>query len=355
MNAKKALTSLVLVAMLLATVVSVGAQGGEPVVPVPGKEVDIILLPKDPGNPVFVEANNGAMEAHEELEHPGELIFTGPTPENAIPGQIEIITSGTTQGVGAILISANAYEELVPATKAAMEAGVAIVTWDSPVLPEGENLFIAQVDFSETGVVMADMALNLLGEEGGQFAILSATPDASNQNAWIEAMKAAMEADEKYANLELVDVVYGNDVPEDSYNQALGLVDKYPDLKLIMAPTTVGIAAAAKALQDEELCGEVLLSGLGLPSEMQSFVESGCAQEFALWSFHDLGYLAYYVGYMLATDQIKGEVGESFVAGRMGEYTIEEDPNREGGKRVLMGPFSLYNAENFDEWAVKEE
>ena len=350
MGTKKVLTSLVLIALLLAPALSVMAQDG-PVEAEPGHELNMILLPKDPGNPVFVEAHEGAMEAHEELQNPGELIFTGPSPENAIPGQIEIITSGTTEGVDAIMISANAYEELVPATTAAREAGITIVTWDSPVLPEGEDLFIAQVDFSETGVVMADMALNLLGEEGGQFAILSATPDASNQNAWIEAMQEALASDEKYANLELVDIVYGNDVPEDSYNQALGLVDSHPDLRLIMAPTTVGIAAAAKALQDEGLCGEVLLSGLGLPSEMESFVEAGCAQEFALWSFHDLGYLTYYVSYLLASGQITGEVGESFVAGRMGEYTIEEDPNREGGKRVLMGPFSLYTADNFDEWA----
>ncbi|MBI5957818.1 MAG: rhamnose ABC transporter substrate-binding protein [Chloroflexi bacterium] len=354
MSTKKLFTSLLLVALLLAPILAANAQDGEPIIAEPGVELDMVLLPKDPGNPVFVEANEGAMEAHEELENPGELIFTGPTPENAIPGQIEIITSSTTEGVDAIMISANAYEELVPATTAAMEAGITIVTWDSPVMPEGEDLFIAQVDFSETGIVMADMALNLLGEEGGEFAVLSATPDASNQNAWIEAMQAALEEDEKYANLELVDIVYGNDVAEDSYNQALGLVDKYPDLKLIMAPTTVGIAAAAKALQDEELCGTVLLSGLGLPSEMESFVEAGCAQEFALWSFHDLGYLTYYVSYMIASGQLEGEIGETFVAGRMGEYTIEEDPNREDGKRIKMGPFSQYNADNFDEWASGE-
>jgi rhamnose transport system substrate-binding protein len=353
MNTRKALTSLVLITLLLAPILAVNAQ--EPVEAVPGQEVNMIFLPKDPGNPVFVEAHEGAMEAHEELENPGELVFTGPTPENAIPGQIEIITSGTTEGVDAIMISANDLEQLVPATTAAMEAGITIVSWDAPILPEGEDLFVTQVDLSETGVVMADMALDLLGDEGGQLAILSATPDASNQNLWIEAMQTAMEEDEKYANLELVDIVYGNDVPEDSYNEALGLVDKYPDLKLIMAPTTVGIAAAAKAMQDEELCGEVLISGLGLPSEMQAFVENGCAQEFALWSFHDLGYLTYYVTYLLATEQLTGEIGEQFVAGRMGEYTIEEDPDREGGKRVLMGPFSLYNADNLDEWAVMDE
>ncbi len=109
-----------------------------------------------------------------------------------------------------------------------------------------------------------------------------------------------------YANLELLDIVYGNDQSEDSYNQALALVDKYPDMELIMAPTTVGIAAAAKAMQDEGLCDTVKVSGLGLPAEMVSYTLNGCAPEFALWSFVDLGYLTYYVTYLLATGAIEG-------------------------------------------------
>ena len=164
---------------------------------------------------------------------------------------------------------------------------------------------------------MADMALNILGEDGGDFAVLSATPDAANQNSWIAAMQNALE-DDKYAALNLVDIVYGDDQSEKSYNQALALIDKYPDLKLLMAPTTVGIAAASKALQDEDLCDEIKVSGLGLPAEMVSFTLNGCAPEFALWSFVDLGYLTYYVTYLIATGQIEGVEGESFEAGRNG-------------------------------------
>lgn len=321
----------------------------EAVVATPGQELNMVLLPKFLGIAVFDQANEGAQEAHAELENPGTLEFLAPTTDNAVPGQIEIITNATTQGVNAIMISANDYEQLVPATTEAMEAGMTVVTWDSPVAPEGEALFIAQVDFSETGRVMADMALSILGEEGGEFAVLSATPDASNQNAWIEALQEVLETDETYASLELVDIVYGNDAAEDSYNEALGLIDSYPDLKLIMAPTTVGVVAAAKAMQDEGLCEQVKVSGLGLPSEMAEYVENGCAPEFALWSFTDLGYLTYYVTYLIATGAIEGEIGETFEAGRMGVYTIEEDPTREGGKRVLMGPFSVYNADNIAE------
>ena len=154
--------------------------------------------------------------------------------------------------------------------------------------------------------------------------------------------------DDKYAVLELVDIVYGNDQSEDSYNQALALVDKYPDLGLIMAPTTVGIAAAAKAMQDDGLCDIVKVSGLGLPAEMVSYTLNGCAPEFALWSFVDLGYLTYYTTYLISTGQMEAAEGVSFEAGRMGSYTIEEDPTRDAGLRVLMGPFTVYTADNVE-------
>ena len=193
---------------------------------------------------------------------------------------------------------------------------------------------------------MADMARSILGDDGGQFAILSASPDAANQNAWIAALERGPRRSGDYENLELVDTVYGNDESEESYNQALALVDQHPDLELIMAPTTVGIAAAAKAMQDEGLCDQVKVSGLGLPDEMREYTESGCAPEFALWSFVDLGYLTYYVTYGIATGQIEAAEGATFNAGRMGTYTIETDPTRDAGLRVLMGPFTVYNADN---------
>jgi rhamnose transport system substrate-binding protein len=324
-------------------------MAGEVIVPEPGLEMNAVLMPKFLGILVFDQANEGAQEAAGELEVQGELEFLGPTPENSVAGQIEILTTATTQGVDAIMISNNAGDQIAPAAQAAVEAGMTVVTWDSPIpSAEGEQVFIAQVDFDETGQVMADMALSILGEDGGKFAILSASPDAANQNAWIAAMQEVLENDETYASLELLDIVYGNDQSEDSYNQALALVDKYPDMELIMAPTTVGIAAAAKAMQDEGLCEQVKVSGLGLPAEMVSYTLNGCAPEFALWSFVDLGYLTYYTTYLLATGQIEAQEGAMFEAGRMGAYAIDKDPTREAGLRVLMGPFTVYNADNVE-------
>jgi rhamnose transport system substrate-binding protein len=324
------------------------APAGDAITATPGEAVKMILMPKFLGILVFDQANAGAQEAHAELQNPEELQFLGPTPENSVAGQIEIVTSAATQGANAIMISNNAGDQIAPAVQAAREAGMTVTTWDSPIPSgEGEQLFVAQVDFAETGKVMADMALSILGEAGGKFAVLSASPDAANQNAWIASLQETL-ADPAYANLELLDIVYGNDQSEDSYNQALALVDKYPDMQLIMAPTSVGIVAAAKAMQDEGLCDTVKVSGLGLPAEMVEYTLNGCAPEFALWSFVDLGYTSYYATYLIATGALEPAEGASFEAGRMGTYTIEKDPTRENGLRIVMGPFTVYTAENVE-------
>lgn len=312
-----------------------------------GKDADMVLLPKFLGILVFDQANEGAQEAHAELRNKGELLFVGPTPENSVAGQIEIMTTSATQGRDAVMLSNNAGDQITGSAKAAQAAGAKVVTWDSPIPSgEGEDVFVAQVDFGSIGTVMADMAHSLLNGSG-QMAVLSATPDAANQNAWIASMQEALKGP-KYSGIELVDIVYGDDQSEVSYNRALSLVDKYPDLGVIMSPTTVGIQASAKAMQDEGLCDQVKVSGLGLPSEMVSYTMNGCAPEFALWDFRDLGYLTYYAAYGLATGQLSGEIGESFSAGRMGEYSIEEDPGRPGSKRILMGPFTVYNKSNVE-------
>jgi rhamnose transport system substrate-binding protein len=259
---------------------------------------------------------------------------------------VEFVTNAVTQGVDAIMISNNAGDQVEPAIQAAADAGIQVVSWDSPIpSANGESLFVAQVDFDETGKVMADMAVSILGAEGGEFAVLSASPDAANQNAWIASLNEVLGQPE-YAALQLVDTVYGNDDADESYNQALALIDAHPDLKLIMAPTTVGIAAAAKAMQDEGLCDTVKVSGLGLPEEMASYVANDCSPQFALWSFVDLGYVTFYAAYGLATGAFVAEDGATFSAGRMGDYTIETDPTRDAGLRIVMGPFTVYDKTN---------
>ncbi len=79
----------------------------------------------------------------------------------------------------------------------------------------------------------------------GEFAILSATPNATNQNTWIKWMQEELKKPE-YAKLKLVKIAYGNDDDQKSFVETQGLLQAYPNLKAIVAPTSVGIAAAAR-------------------------------------------------------------------------------------------------------------
>src|ERR1700686_4436731 len=115
----------------------------------PGKAVSMVLVPKFLWILPFDQAHKGAEEAAKELKNPTALQFLGPTPQNSVAGQIEIVTNATTQGVDAIMISNNSGDQIVPAAKAAHAKGVTVVTWDSPIpTADGEDVFVAQVDFN---------------------------------------------------------------------------------------------------------------------------------------------------------------------------------------------------------------
>ncbi|MCX8024322.1 MAG: rhamnose ABC transporter substrate-binding protein [Thermanaerothrix sp.] len=247
------------------------------------------------------------------------------------------------QKVSGLAISANDADALAPTGKAAIDAGIPVVSWDSAIAPEGRILHINQADAAGIAAVQIQMAAELAGPEGGKIAILSATSTAPNQNTWIALMKEELKKPE-YSKLELVTVVYGDDQDEKSYNEALGLFKTYPDLKVIIAPTTVGIAASARAVQDQGLIGKVFVTGLGTPNQMREYVKSGAAPKFALWNPADLGYLAIYALDALATGKIQGKPGEKFTAGKLGEYTVLDDGS------VLLGPPTVFDANNIDQF-----
>jgi rhamnose transport system substrate-binding protein len=215
------------------------------------------------------------------------------------------------------------------------------------VAADSRAVFVNQASTELIGQTLLDAVYDIAGGEG-QYAILSATSQATNQNAWIEAMKKAAEADSKYAKLELVEVAYGDDEPQKSTDQTQALLEKYPDLKVICAPTTVGIAAAAKVLQDQK--SSVKLTGLGLPSEMAEYIGEDDAHScpyMYLWNPIDLGRLAGYTSIALVDGSITGAAGDSFKAGDLGDYTIEEI---DGSTQIILGPPFKFDPSNIDEW-----
>ena len=304
-----------------------------------GAGANIAFLPKDVVNNYFVTAAKGGQEAADELGGQFQQVGSDqPSPTE----QVNFIQTLTQQAVDAIVVSANDPNALAPALKDAMAQGITVVSYDSDVAPDARQAFVNQSSTELIGRSQVEIIGRLLGCTG-EIAILSAFSTATNQNAWIEFMLDELSKP-GYDGLELVATEYGDDDPQKSYDKTVELLTAYPDLKGIISPTTIGIAAAAQALEAEGRAGEVQLTGLGLPNEMREYVKSGTVAEFALWNPADLGYLAYYAATAIHNGEITGAEGDTFTAGKLGSYTVGANTE------ILLGAPFVFTSDNIDEF-----
>jgi len=333
-----AAAALTLAVTLLATGCSGGAGGGSGSGG-DGGNLSITFLPKNLGNPYFETSNKGGEEAIKEFG--GTFEQVGPS-EATPTSQVQYIQTAAQQGVGGLVISANDPSAICDALDEARSAGVKVVTFDSDTDAKCRDLFINQATAEGIAKVQVDLVAKQIGD-AGQVAVLSAAANATNQNAWIELMKKDFAAN--HPNIELVDVVYGDDDDQTSFDRTAALLQTYPNLKGIVSPTTVGIAAAGRYLSTSEYKGKVALTGLGTPNQLREYVQDGTITSFALWNPADLGYLSAYATNALIDGTITGKEGDSFDAGKLGKFTVGADAT------VLLGDpyvFDASNIGNFD-------
>ncbi|MGC8626815.1 MAG: rhamnose ABC transporter substrate-binding protein [Acidimicrobiales bacterium] len=301
------------------------------------KGLKVFVIPKNLGNSYFTTADSvksgGALFALKQLGEIGqETSGTTDTPASQLP----IIQADITKGANALVISGTDPSALCPTLDAAMKKGITVVTYDSDT--KCRDLFVNQASPQGLGAIEVDIIAQEI-HDAGQIAIVSASIDDTNQNTWISYMKQELK---KFPKIQLVKIVYGNDDTATSVQVTEGLLSSYPNLKGIISPTTVGIAAAASVLDTAKYRGKVKLTGLGTPNEMKKYVADGTVQEFALWNPANLGYLAAYAAVELASHAITNAPGQSFVAGKLGKFTVGANHT------VLLGPPFVFNKSNIN-------
>jgi ABC-type sugar transport system ATPase subunit len=275
---------------------------------------------------------------------------------------------------GEILLDGEPFEH--GSTRRSLEQGIAVIYQEPSLFPHltlAENVFVGRqlvrrggdVDWSamrerarelftqlgisldpdrvkpttpdQIGQSQVDWIAKAMGSGGGEVAILSAAATAENQNTWIKFMK---EQFKKYPELKLVDTVYGNDDAATSAEKAAGLLQSHPNLKGIISPTTVGIAAAAKYISGSQYKGKVQVTGLGLPSEMKAYVKDGTVKSFGLWDPGMLGYVGVYAAAIKASG---GDLSGGIKAGDK-TYTLDQDGV------AIIGPPLEFTADNIDQF-----
>lgn len=305
-----------------------------------------VMVSKTLSDPIFIDMYVGFREFCVSIG--ASCMYRG-TEEPTAEKEIEVISQLIAQGVDGIAVIAADFDALEPILTQAMNSGITVVTFDSAANPDSRQIHVEQASIDLVGRAQMQSALAICGGAGaeGTIGILSAQPESQLHADWCAAMlKEVADNPEDYANITVLPIAYGDDLPDKSTTEAQAMLQNYPDLDVIISPTTVGILAAAKVIQD--LGSDCKVTGVGLPSEMAPYIENGICYDCYLWDPYDQGYLAAAAVNSIAVGESTGAVGDTITAGRLGTFTVEE--YYDGGTQVLLGDPLRFTTENIDDW-----
>jgi rhamnose transport system substrate-binding protein len=306
--------------------------------------VSIVYIPKNTGNPYFDSIIKGFEDGCKQLGC--EFSTVAPATAEAT-SQIPFVTAQIQRGVNVLTISPNSPDALNQIFDRARSRGTLVfsVNSDMPGNQDHRDAAILPVDFTKTGPDEVELMGSLINYEG-DIAILSATTDAPDQNVWIAAMKNALANNPKYAKMNLVATVYGDDDPQKSTTEAEALLANYPNLKGIISPTTVGVAATAQVVETAGKADQVKVTGLGTPNQMRRFVKDGTVKAFQLWSPYNEGLLAAYYAVGVKNGTIENKPGTTFDVPGLGTVTVGD--NSVINTQAALTVFDASNIDDFD-------
>lgn len=300
--------------------------------------VKVGIIPKLGTDPYMVTVKNAA-EAAARKKGGGEIIYTSPSDATGA-AQIPFVNQLISQGVNAIMISGSDLNSTHAALQKARDAGIKVVSFDSDVATDSRTFFLNQADTTLIGNQMLVAMAQMIGNEG-EFAILSSTQTAVNQNAWIASMRNKLQNDSQYAKMKLVTVAYGEEKADINAQAALQLVRAYPNLKGIIVPAGIGLPAAAEALSKNGYLGKVKLSGLAPVTLVKQYINTGNVQD-VWWNVPNLGTLAYYTAVKYARCEIEPTKGATYDVPGLGTFTVGDNG------QVLLGPPIIVTPQNVD-------
>ena len=310
---------------------SVAPQAQQP----KGKKSVIAMMPKAKGDPYFISCRKGAEEAAQELGD--ELLWDGPTDLDPAK-QNEVVEAWITRGVDVIAVSVENKEGISTVLRKARARGIKVVTWDADSEKDARDFFIDQATPQGIGETLTDEAARIMGGKG-DFAIITASLSAANQNEWIKYIKQRLT--EKYPDMKLVAIQPSEGDRDRAFQETQNVLKVYPDVKLIMgiaAPAVPGIAEAVK----QSGRSDVKVTGLSLPNMCKPYIKEGIVDSIVLWNTLDLGYLTVYASDALSKGTLKpGD--DKLAAGRLNEIQV-------AGDEVLLGKPFIFNKDNIDKF-----
>jgi ABC-type sugar transport system substrate-binding protein len=300
------------------------------------KQLTFALLPKSKGNAYFISCKKGADKAAKELGV--DLIFDGPTDPDPAK-QNEIVENWITLGVDVVAAACENKEGISTALRKARAKGIKVVTYDADALPDARDFFVNQATPQGIGYALMDEGARLCGSEG-EFAVITGSLTAANQIEWCKYVRERCAA--RYPNMKMVELRPCDDLKDKAQSETTAMLSAYPNLKLVVSTTSLGVPGAAEAIKQAGKAGKVKNIGLGLPNENKRYVHDGVTDSVILWKTEDLGYLTVYTAEALARGTLKAGA-KSLKAGSLGEFEIQ-------GDNIMLGKPFVFTKDNIDQF-----
>jgi rhamnose transport system permease protein len=293
----------------------------------------IAMMPKAKGDPYFISCRRGAEEAARELGV--ELIWDGPTDLDPAK-QNEVVEGWITRGVDVIAVSVENQAGISTVLRKAQQKGIHVITWDADAQRDARDFLINQATPQGIGYTLADEAARIL-EGRGEFAIVTASLSAANQNEWIKHIKSRVA--EKYPGLKLAAIQPSEGDRDRAFAETQTILKVHPNVKVIMAIAAPAVPGAAEAVKQSGR-SDVKVTGLSLPNMCKPYVHAGVIESIVLWNTKDLGYLTVYTAQALSAGALKRGDRE-LRAGRLGAVEVRND-------EIMLGAPYIFNRANID-------
>jgi rhamnose transport system permease protein len=320
---------------LLVRSINRNAVGGPTANAPSGRRVQVAMMPKAKGDPYFVSCHQGAEEAAKELGV--DLLWDGPTDLDPAK-QNEIVEAWITKGVDVIAVSVENQQGISTVLRKAREKGIKVITWDADAEKDARDFLINQATPQGIGYTLADEAARMMNGKG-EFAIITASLSAANQNEWIKHIKARLA--EKYPDMTLKAIQPSEGDRDRAFSETQTILKVYPNVKVVMAIAAPAVPGAAEAIKQSGRT-DVKVTGLSLPNMNKPYVHAGVVESVVLWNTVDLGYLTVYAANAVSTGKLK-RGDKELVAGRLGKIEVADDEVR------LGAPF-VFNKSNIDKF-----
>jgi ABC-type sugar transport system substrate-binding protein len=230
--------------------------------------------------------------------HP--VAYGGPATASA-SGQVTDIETDISKHVKVIALTSDDPAVPAQALKAAMKAGIKVITFDSDV-PSARNFFIQDTAYNTIAQGVINAAVKAEGSSA-EFGIMSSTPTATIQLAWIKAMEAYVKA--KYPKVTWAPIGYGQSIVATSLAQAEAMIHANPKLKAILPIDGNAVIGTAEAVSDLGDSGKIGVFGIGEPLSNRTYFANGSLQALFLWNEIGQGEMIDCVAALAVANKIK--------------------------------------------------